>query len=374
MRHEDVTFSWSESDPRQPARAVLLRLVALTDHAYDDGDLTPYLMRPRPGDTWTLTLTLPSTLRSSYQFCPVRDGDLAGELERNELSEESWMRVLALGEPDPRRAPTFQPGTVYGNPGRAPSILELSEALPQPWRSSRAGVRRGGVTRYELNHDVGPPSVVHIHRPATPALGATTAAPALAIVFDAKFWLSADIATTLDNLAADRDGPPLTTVLVESIHGASRHEGLTHADLFEPFLVNELLPWLRARWELGTGPVVLAGQSLGALTASWAARRHPQLFGHVITSSMAAWWPGDGRGGLSGAEVVDAYRSAEAAPVRFFLEVGSRERELLASVRTFRDVLIQRRYDVWYREYEGGHDIACWCGGLADGLVELLGR
>ena len=255
------------------------------------------------------------------------------------------MRVLALGEPDPRCPPTFQPGTVYGNPGRAPSILELSEALPQPWRSPRTGVRPGSVTRYELNHDVGPPSVVHIHRPVTPGLGAT-AAPALAIVFDAKFWLSADITTTLDNLAADRDGPPLTTVMVESIHGASRHEGLTHADLFEPFLVDELLPWLRARWELGTGPIVLAGQSLGALTASWAARRHPQLFGHVVTSSMAAWWPGDGRGGLSGAEVVDAYRSADAAPVRFFLEVGSRERELLASVRTFRDVLIQRRYDV----------------------------
>ena len=70
MRHEDVTFSWSESDPGRPARAVLLRLVALTDHAYDDGDLTPYLMRPRPGDTWTLTLALPSTLRSLVPVLP----------------------------------------------------------------------------------------------------------------------------------------------------------------------------------------------------------------------------------------------------------------------------------------------------------------
>ena len=372
MRHEDVTFSWSDPEPRRPARAVLVRLVALTDHAYDDGDLTPYLMRPQPDNTWTLTLTLPSELRSSYQFCPVRDGDLAGELERNQLTEESWLRILALGEPDPRRASTFRPGTVYGNPGREPSILELADALPQPWRSPRAGVRQGSVTRYELNHGDGPPSIVHIHRPVTPALGGT--APALLIVFDATFWLSADITPTLDNLVVDRDGPSLTTVMVESIHGASRHEGLTHADLFEPFLVSELLPWLRARWNLGIGPIVLAGQSLGALTVSWAALRHPRLFGHVVTSSMAAWWPGDGRGGLSGAEIVDAYRSADAVPVSFFLEVGSRERELLASVRTFRDVLMQRRYDVWYREYEGGHDLACWRGGMADGLVVLLGH
>jgi enterochelin esterase family protein len=88
---------------------------------------------------------------------------------------------------------------------------------------------------------------------------------------------------------------------------------------------------------------------------------------------MAGWWPGDGRGGLSGAQVVAAFQDVDPAPVRFFMEAGSRERELLASVRTFHDVLVEKRYDVQYREYEGGHDIACWRGGLADGLVALLG-
>ena len=361
MRHEDVTFTWSESDSARPARQVLLRLIALTDHAYDDGHLTPYLLKPGPGNDWTLTLSLPTTLRSSYQFCPVRDAELADELGRDELSEDGWRRVMALGEPDPRNPPTFRPGTVYGNPGHAPSIVELNDALPQPWQSLRPDVPRGRLTRHLLDGG----SVVHIHQP-DPAPGRT------AIVFDANFWLPADLVTTLDNLNAERHGPALATVLVESIHGASRHEGLTHADQFEPFLVDELLPWLRSRWDLG--PVALAGQSLGGLTVAWAARRHPELFGHVITSSMAAWWPGDGHGGLSGADVVEAYRGADPVPVRFFLEVGSRERDLLASVRTFRDVLRHQRYDVWYRECEGGHDIACWRGGLADGLVALLGR
>jgi len=350
MRHEDVTFTWSESDPRRPALAVLLRLIALTDHAYDDGDLTPYLMRPEPDAAWTLTLTLPTPLRSSYQFCPVRDPGLADRLGRKELSEADWREIMALGEPDPRRPPTFEPGTVYGNPSRAPSIVELADAPAQPWRSPRAGVPRGRLSRHELADG----SVVHVHRPAPGPI---------AIVFDAKFWLAAGISTTLDNIAVDR---PLTTVLVESIRGASRHEGLTHADLFEPFLVDELLPWLRSE-----GPIVLAGQSLGGLTVSWAALRYPDLFGRVVTSSMAAWWPGDGRGGLSGADVLAAYQDHRTEAVRFFVEVGTRERELLASVRAFRDVLVRRRYDVSYREYEGGHDIACWQGGLADGLIAM---
>jgi len=360
---EDATFTWSEPDPARPALAVLLRLVALTDHAYDDGDLSPYLMRRRLEGGWSLTLSLSSTLRSSYQFCPVYDADLADQLARDTVSEDGWRRVMALGEPDRGRPPTFSPGTVYGNPDRPPSIVECSEALPQPWSSPRRGVTRGELTRHDLDH-----GVVHVHRwgPEPPA--------ALAIVFDAKFWLGADIRSTLDNLAQDRCVPTLITVLVESIRGANRHEGLTHSDLFEPFLVDDLLPWLRSRWDIRDAPTVLAGQSLGGLTVSWAALRRPELFGRVVTSSMAAWWPGDGRGGLSGADVLAAYRDSDPVPARFFVEVGSRERELLASAQAFHQVLRQKRYDVRYREYEGGHDIACWRGGLADGLVALLGR
>ena len=39
-----------------------------------------------------------------------------------------------------------------------------------------------------------------------------------------------------------------------------------------------------------------------------------------------------------------------------------------------RDVLDGQGYELRYREYQGGHDYACWRGGLADGLVALLGR
>jgi enterochelin esterase-like enzyme len=37
------------------------------------------------------------------------------------------------------------------------------------------------------------------------------------------------------------------------------------------------------------------------------------------------------------------------------------------------EALLRRGYEVVYREYSGGHDYACWRGGLADGLIELLG-
>ena len=42
------------------------------------------------------------------------------------------------------------------------------------------------------------------------------------------------------------------------------------------------------------------------------------------------------------------------------------------SASRMRGVLEGQGYDVTYREYQGGHDYACWRGGLADGLIAML--
>ena len=56
-------------------------------------------------------------------------------------------------------------------------------------------------------------------------------------------------------------------------------------------------------------------------------------------------------------------RRAPARPIRFFLEAGATERELVEQNRRMRDVLGEKGYDLSYREYQGGHDYACWRGG-----------
>lgn len=58
--------------------------------------------------------------------------------------------------------------------------------------------------------------------------------------------------------------------------------------------------------------------------------------------------------------------------MRFYVEVGLQEWLLLTQSRHLRDVLTARGYDLEYREFNGGHDYACWRGGLADGLAHLL--
>jgi enterochelin esterase family protein len=46
---------------------------------------------------------------------------------------------------------------------------------------------------------------------------------------------------------------------------------------------------------------------------------------------------------------------------------------MLAANHRFREVLEKGGYATSFREYRGGHDYACWRGGLADGLIAALG-
>jgi len=151
--HHEVTFTWRENDPDRPAHAVLVRLVAVTDYAQDDGDLSCYLMQPDHDDLWKLTRRLPSTLRSSYQICPIRDEPVHGH-----PSEERWMQILGMGVCDPQNPAILAAGTTYGNPGRRSwprfAVVHLQRvgyagdvgvlaARNQVCRSRRRGQQRG---------------------------------------------------------------------------------------------------------------------------------------------------------------------------------------------------------------------------------------
>jgi enterochelin esterase family protein len=362
----EITLRWAETDPSRPALDVLVRLVALTDDAQEDGDLSQFLMEPGPRGSWTWTSNLPADLRTAYQLCPVRDQSLHGP----KPDEERWLQILAAGVPDPTASAVLPPGTLWGNPGPA-SILELPAGLPQPWVARRPDVRPGKLTRVELGR-----SVIQVWTPDTDR---PLAELPVVISFDGGSWVRLGITTTFANLVADRVVPPFVAVLVESINGSAergpeRVRSLTHPDQFVDFVLGDLLPYLRSAYLVSedAGRIVLAGQSLGGLAAAQVAAIAPEQIGWVIGQSAALWWPGDDAGGLSGAAVIAAYEEPSVRPVRFFLEAGSQEGDLLAANHRFRDVLKKSGHAVSFREYRGGHDYACWQGGLADGIIAAL--
>ncbi len=344
-----ATFTWREDDPAHPAHSVHVRFVA-----YDNPEITHPLRQTAPG-IWTGKLDLPAGFRSSYQLCPIRD---------RATPTDDWNAVIANGIPDPANKNTI--GPVYGNANQA-SIVELPDAPPQPFRERRPGIPRGRIRSLPTHREW--PTELHIYTPPTPADDGPL--PVLA-VFDAQAWMNLDVTTIFDNLIADGLVQPFLSILIGYPFGPRRVHGLTHPSVHLAYLLDDLMPWAVTELNATTDPArtVLAGQSLGGLAAVACALAAPHRFGNALSQSGSFWWPSDNAGQLSGAEVIGSVESAK--PIRFWLEAGALEHTLLPGNRGLYAALTKHGYAAHYREYQGGHDFACWRAGLPDGLITLM--
>ncbi|GGR09045.1 enterochelin esterase [Streptomyces netropsis] len=356
-----VTFVWRD-DAREPASDVLALLHTVTDKDRHAHDLTPHLMEKVPGtDVWAISHRLRADHRASYQFSVAR----GPREEALRTDRRSWLRVLDTAVPDPLNAAPPLPA----RDGRHPSsVMALPDAPAQPWAHPRAEVARGERVEAEVDG-----RRVGVHLPA--GHRGADGPYAVAVLLDGEMWGPVlDFGDALDNLLAEGRIPPTVTLLVDTMGRDRRMADLSCSEEFVDWLAEVLLPWAAREYGATRDPArtVVAGQSAGGLTAAFAAFRRPERFGNALSQSGSFWWP-DGTEFDSGSEwLTRQFAVAERTAVRFRLEVGLQEWMLLPQNRHLRDVLQARGYEVSYEEFNGGHDYACWRGGLAAGLAELL--
>ncbi|NMO33736.1 enterochelin esterase [Streptomyces sp. GMY01] len=357
--HRAVTFLWRGT----PAtRAVQVLPNKLGDPRAPEGNL----MRHVAGtDVWHWTLRLRADWRGTYDlYVDEGDGPAPGE-----PGYWSWLRGQVRTDPyNSRTLPRRWGGQPVG-------YAELPDAPRAVDWEPRPEVPRGTVTEHVVASELlGDSRRVWLYEPAAEHAGRTAAGglPVL-VLLDGEHWQPRlGLARLLDNLIADGRVPPLAAVLPESVDAGTRWAQLTCRPEFVGFLERELLPWAAGALPLTEDPArtVVAGQSLGGLTAAYAAAHSPLRFGNALVQSGSFWWPNG-----PGAEWLTAELAAAGRlPVRFWLSFGEQEWVALPAARRLRDTLTAAGYDdVVYREFNGGHDYLCWRTELADGLVGLLG-
>ncbi len=334
-----VTFLWRDAD----AEAVLLFVNRLTD----ERNLADSLMRRLPGtDIWHLAYRMDADWRASYAFLPHRPGRPAPWTDgQNQVSVRA---ALDRGLADPRN-----PVANLNRAGVRQSVVELPAAPAQPWLHPRPGVPRGTVTRREAPGG----RTVWVYEPPG---GGHRDLPVL-VALDGDVWTGPqDLPTTLDNLVHDGEVPPTLAVLVDAGSRERRWSDLDEDGRIDDWLVAELLPWVRATYPVSARAtdVTVAGQSLGALSALWTLVRHPDAVGAVVSQSASLW---------QGA-ILEAVRDVRLAGTRAYLEVGRQEWVLRAPHAPLAERLRASGAEVELVEFNGGHDYACWRGGIAQGL------
>ncbi|WP_194174300.1 enterochelin esterase domain-containing protein [Luteimicrobium xylanilyticum] len=342
--HRTVTFLWRDAAAEQ----VLLFVNRLTD----ERDLDASLMERVPGtDVWHLSYRMEADWRASYAFVPRAPGERAPWLGADD--QVAVRAALDQGVADPRN-----PRTTRNRSGVTQSVVELPAAPSQHWLERRAGTPRGSVTPCEAPGG----RRAWVYAPAL--AGAPTP---LLVVLDGDVWTGAqDLPTTLDNLTADGAVPPVHAVLLDAGDRERRWAELDERGGLDDYLAGPLLDWARATLPVTDRreDVVVVGQSLGALTALRALVRHPGRVGAALSQSASLWQE----------SVLDDAARADLRGTRAYLEVGRQEWVLQPRHAPFAALLGGAGADVALVEFNGGHDYACWRGGVADGLRHLLGR
>lgn len=339
--HVIVTFCWRDTDAEQ----VLLFVNRVTDET----SLTESLMRRIDGtDIWHLSYRMRCDWRASYSFVRQARGERAPWTRDGD--QVAVREALDLGNRDPRNDDVCR-----NRAGVAQSVVSLPGAPDQPWLDVRDDVERGAVIAVD-----GPGErTVWVHRPTRTAVRRP-----VVVILDGDVWTSTQsLPTILDNLIDDGLVPEVCAVMVDSGDRETRWRDLGASGGIDRYIVDELLPWAREELGVSDDPeqVVVVGQSLGGLSALRTGLRHPGVVGHVIAQSASLWWD----------DLITLVETGPRPSARVRLEVGELEWVLLEPHRALVSAMEQAGIGVDYVEFNGGHDYACWRGGLADALADV---
>lgn len=203
------------------------------------------------------------------------------------------------------------------------------------------------------------------------------------VIFDQSLYLErVPLPTILDNLIADNKIPQCIAIMIDNQPTVRREMELPLYKPFADFVALELMPWAYQNYKISKDPnkTIVAGVSYGGLAASFIALNYPNLFGNVLSQSGSYW---------RGIKVTDSipwlteqYKHTQKLPIRFYMDCGLQETVMrtfsnfnfIEKHRNMRDVLKSKGYEVYYQEFQSGHDWTGWRKTLPDGLIVLFDK
>ncbi|MEU1102709.1 alpha/beta hydrolase-fold protein [Streptomyces tibetensis] len=280
-------------------------------------------------DCWYAEVRMPARLRVTYRFA-VSDAFHADPF--NPAGAGGDRSIIAT--PDAPEQPHWP---VVG----ADAVLPVPRARIR-WASQRLGGRR----------------TVRVH----PAGGGGP----VVLLLDGDDWLYLHPAVTaFDAAVAAGEVPPVTLVFLPAKDRMA--EFACRPELWEA-VRDELLPLVaESGVPADLGRLVVAGQSLGGLSAVYAALEFPELVSRVACQSGSFWWTPDALraadplGGSVGGVIAERLRTGvDLSGLRVAFDVGEHEDRMLPHCEVTEGLVERAGATVRVSRSASGHDRAGW--------------
>ncbi|MEQ9103459.1 MAG: alpha/beta hydrolase-fold protein [Rhodothermales bacterium] len=214
---------------------------------------------------WYRTETFPSDARLDYKL--VRNGS-------------SWIL-------DPRNPLRVSGGFGPNSELAMPAYVQPPEIVPDPT------VPRGTLTSHTFaSTGMGNSRRVQVYVPAS--YDASVPPYPVVVYHDGGEYVSlASMPTILDNLIALESVAPVVVVFVDPVNREQEY-WTTRSAAFVDMVVTELMPWVRANWNVTDEPgrTAVTGASLGGLISTRLCFEHPEVFG-LCGPFSPSWWVDD---------------------------------------------------------------------------------
>jgi enterochelin esterase family protein len=186
----------------------------------------------------------------------------------------------------------------------------------------------------------------------------------LILFHDGIEWTSLGYAKNiLDNLISENKIDPIVAVFVPPVDRSNEY-AFNQRFLFEDFIVEELMPYIRSRYKVRTDPLgnAMTGFSFGGLITTQICYNYPEVFG-LCGPMSPAYWPNN-------QEVFANVLNGPKKDLKFYVDWGSYEFELATDGRILVQNLISKGYEyVAWNEWHEGHSWGNWYAHL-DNVLE----
>ena len=293
-------------------------------------------------DLYYLTLAMPMDARIDYKF----------------YVDRLWML-------DP-----LNPRTITGGFGDN-SEFSMPRYVRPPEIIDVVTPQRGTVVVHEFTGEIVPGTrKIHVYMPfgsrpdTTGEIADPGPYPVVFVQDGGEYITLASMVNVLDNIIRRGRIPPVIAVFIDPVD--RNYEYWLNAN-YERLVIEEILPFIRVRYDISTRPddTAIMGASLGGAISVMIAMNHPEIFG-MWGSQSGAFEVNDGA----------LLTMAEESPkqlIDFYLDCG-RFGDLLNENRKMHSILTEKGYRVKYQELNEGHSWGNWRAHIDDMLIFFWGR